>query len=206
MPPRPANKIAQKLVAHLKALEWTRAKVERLFDPERRLVRRDVERVYEGLYLDAFTSFERSIEELFVALLTNRVAQTGVVTRVNFRSSKVARDVILGGNKKYVDWFPYDRTEERAKAFFRSGEPFTRLSNNDKKMIEELVIIRNAIAHRSRHSINRFEQKLIVGKGLPLPPRERTPAGFLRSKIDPSTTRFQDYLAVIADIMRKLCR
>ena len=203
MPPRPANEIAQKLKSHLKTLKWTQTKVERLFDPERRLVRRDVERVYEGLYLDAFTFFERSIEELFVALLTNRVAQAGVVSRVHFRSSKVARDVILGGNRNYVDWFPYERTEKRAKAFFRSGQPFTRLTQKDKKKLEELVIIRNAIAHRSRHSIRRFEQLI---EGLPLLPRERTPAGFLRSKIDRNTTRFQDYLDVMTDIMQKLCR
>ena len=193
---------ASKLIGHLKTLEWTRAKIERLY-AQGLLVRRDVERVYEGLYLDAITSLESAIEELFVRLLTGRGAPSGIVPRVTFRSSRVAREVMLGGERKYLDWFPYERTEKRAKAFFRAGEPFTRLERADKRVIEDLLVIRNAIAHKSHYSKRRFEQ---FASGYPLLPHERTPAGFLRSRIDPRTTRFQFYTAEIARIIQILCR
>jgi hypothetical protein len=60
------------LVAHLKSLEWTRTKMERLLS-EGAIVRRDIEKVYKGLYLDAITSFEGLVEELFLGLLVGRL-------------------------------------------------------------------------------------------------------------------------------------
>lgn len=135
----------RKFIGHLKTLELTRAKIEQLFN-RGLLVRRDVERVYEGLYLDAIASLELSLEELFIQILTGRGPSRSVVARVTFRSGQVARDVMLGGERKYLDWLPYERTEKRAKAFLRSGEPFTNIGTSNKRTIEELLSIRHAIA------------------------------------------------------------
>ena len=99
---------------------------------------------------------------------------------------------------------PYEKTEKRAEAFFRRGEPFTRLENDDKKMInDDLLIIRNVIAHKSHHARDRFKK---FAGNYPLPPKEQTPASFLRSKIDPDTTRQQFYIAEMARIMKQLCQ
>jgi len=185
---------------HLRTLEMTRKKIERLYS-QRLLVRRDVERVYEGLYLDAITSLEATIEDLFIRIVTGRSSPAGVVVRVSFNSSQVARDVMLGGERKYLDWFPYSRTEKRAKAFLRGGRPFTRLSSGDKRVLEEMLIIRNAIAHKSPHARKRFQE---FASNFPLVSRERTPAGFLRSKIDPTTTRYQFYVSEMVRIIQLL--
>jgi hypothetical protein len=191
----------RRFVGHLKTIEWTRAKIERLF-VQGLLVRRDAECVYEGLYLDAISSFELSIEELFFQILTGQFLPKGVVARVTFHSNQVVRDVLLG-ERKYLDWLPYERTEKRAIAFLRAGEPFTRLGRVEKSTIEDSLIIRNAIAHKSYYSNKRFQQ--LIDSYLLLP-KERTPAGFLRSKIDPTTTRYQFYIAEMARIMQLLCR
>lgn len=183
---------------HLRSLETTRKKIERLYSQEL-LVRRDVEKVYEGLYLDAITSLEATIEDLFIRIITRRSSPSGVVVRVTFNSSRVAREVMLGGERRYLDWFPYSRTEKRAKAFLRGGRPFTTLSNTDKKVLEGMLIIRNAIAHKSSHSTKKFQNFII---NLPLTNRERTPAGFLRSKIDPTTTRYQFYASEMIRIIQ----
>ncbi len=188
-------------VGHVRALEWTRTKVERLYS-QNSLVRRDVELVYEGLYLDCMTSFESSIEHIFLQLLTGHITLREVTARVNFKSGIVARDVLLGGEKKYVDWLPYDKTENRAKAYFRGGLPFSKFTNIEKRTIDDMLIIRNAIAHESAHSYNRFQKFISV---LPLTPREKSPAGFLRSHIDPTTTRFQLYVAAMARMVTSLC-
>jgi hypothetical protein len=46
--------------------------MEKLFS-KGAIVRRDIERVYEGLYLDTITSLENLIERLFLGLLTRRL-------------------------------------------------------------------------------------------------------------------------------------
>ena len=191
-----------RLAGHLRTLEQTRKKIEGLFR-KGLLVRRDVERVYEGLYLDAVTSFEAAIEDLFIRIITNRASPTGVTARVSFRSSQIARDIMLGGERKYLDWFPYNKTEQRAKAFLRGGQPFTRLSSTQRNKLDDIIVIRNAIAHKSSHSKKKF-QNLV--NSLPLHPREKTPAGFLRSRIDVNTTRYQFYSREMINIIRLLCR
>ena len=201
---KPANDLANALVGHLKALEWTRSKMETLL-ARGVIVRRDTECVYEGLYLDAITSLENLIEGLFLGLLTGRIVHSSsVVPRVTFRSDRVARDVVFGG-RNYVDWFPYRYTEQRAMAFFRSGTPFTTLDKAHKTQLENLLYIRNAIAHRSNYAKRKFEQEVIGS--LPLTPRERTPAGFLRSRfrITPVQTRYENLVADIVSIALKLC-
>jgi hypothetical protein len=45
---RQATDLSQAYIEHLNALEWTRAKMERLFN-QQVIVRRDIERVYDGL-------------------------------------------------------------------------------------------------------------------------------------------------------------
>ena len=83
------------------------------------------------------------------------------------------------------------KPEQRARAFFRGGIPFTTLDKGYKKHLEILLYIRNAIAHRSSYAKGKFEQEVIGS--LPLTPRERTPAGFLRSRfrITPVQTRYE---------------
>lgn len=203
--PRAANRLAASFVGHLRSLEWTRSRMESLMTSHQ-IVRRDIERVYEGLYLDAITSLENLIESLFIGLLTGNLntSSSRTVSRVSFRSQKVAREVVYGG-RRYVDWIPYNQTEQRAKAFFRNGVPFTSLSSPYKKDLEQIVLIRNTIAHRSNHSIRTFE-RYVIGS-LPLTPRERTPAGFLRSiyRIAPRQSRFEQYMFLLARIAHDLC-
>lgn len=193
------------LISHLNSLETTRNKMERLVDSNM-LVRRDVEKVYEALYLRAFTHFESFIENLFLGMLTERISTSPhqVVPRVKFNSDQVARDVVLSG-KNYIDWFPYDRTEKLAQAFFRGGRPFTNLANIDKQETERMLAIRNVIAHESSHA-RRVFQRRVIQPALPLPPRERTPAGFLRGqlRIAPIQTRFEIYMTKIVDLARKI--
>lgn len=202
---RPALSLANEFIGHLNYLGKTRAKMEWLLT-EGTIVRRDIEQVYAGLYLEAVTSLERLIEDLFIGLLAGRIDRhsLGIVPRVSFKSDLVAREVVLAG-RHYVDWLPYNYMEERAKAFFRNGLPFARLGKPDKLQIENLLCIRNAIAHKSRYSQRRFEQT-IIGV-LPLQPRERTPAGFLRSvfRIAPIQTRYENLVRQMAEVALKLC-
>jgi len=192
-------------IGHLKYIELTRSKMEQLFS-RKIIVRRDIEFIYEGIYLNAITHFENFIENLFINLLSNKAEHPSrdVKPKLLFSSTVICRDIVCAG-KSYVDWFPYDFTIKRAKVYFKKGLPFTALEKADKKGISEILYIRNAIAHKSKHSVKMFTKHLI--DGLILTPREKTPAGFLRSNYaaSPPQTRYEFLIFQIVQIARKLC-
>src|SRR5579859_135638 len=202
--PRPATAIPNDFTARLRTFDRSRGKLERLLLGGH-VTRHDVSLFYEGIFLRTVTSFEGLIEELFVGLLTGAITSgRGVHPRVTFRSTAVARDVMLGG-KAYVDWLPYHHTDNRACAFFRAGRPFSILNRTERKSLERMFIIRNAVAHQSRAARRKFEDEVIGAA--PLLPSERTPAGFLRSvfRALPPQTQYEDIAATCALLARKLC-
>jgi hypothetical protein len=190
---------------HLRGLEVTRKRMEALL-ARGSISHRDVDKMYEALFLSAFTRFESMIEDLFLGLLTKRIthSSTQVRARAEFTSDKIARDIVLRG-RKYVDWLPYDRTETLAKAFLRGGRPFTLFTAPEKVQIGKLLVIRNTITHNSPHAIRNFRNKVV--SGFVVPPRERTPARFLRGafRAAPLQTRFEYYAAEMFSLASKIC-
>lgn len=203
MPSDPAI-YAHRFTGHLSEILKTHRKAERLAF-NKTLVRRDLDLLYAGLLLDAVTSFERFLEDLFVGLLTTRLVHPSsqVNCRVTFRSNTVCREVINGG-RSYVDWLPYDHTRKRAKSFFTGGRPFCDLPKPIQGKLDRIVYIRNAIAHRSNHSLRQFDTK--VTQGLTLLTHEQTPTGFLRTvyATHPQQTRFDEVLIDLSSVARKL--
>ena len=130
--------------------------------------------------LSCFTSFEVFVEEVFLALLVTGSGTT-VIPRVAVRSLAVARELVIGPGKKYVDWFPYERTIERAHIFFRGGRPFSSILSPQRNTLNKAQMIRNAIAHRSRHSQKIFETLVIENTNLA--PREYRPSAYLRGVV-----------------------
>ncbi len=196
-------------VSHLNNLEKTRRKMESLL-LKKIVVRRDIEQVYEGLYMSSITSLENWIEDLFIGLLVGRLkhCSSSVTPRVSFKSDRVAREVIFS-DRNYLDWLPYKYTEKRANAFFRNGMPFTCLNKPenkaDLKKLEILFHIRNVIAHKSAYSKKKFENEVIGSS--PVTQQERTPAGYLRGifRITPTQTRYENLINEMASIAKKLC-
>ena len=203
--PRAATSLSSKFSGHLRYLDITRNKMERLLSTND-IVIRDINQVYAGLYLDAVASFERLIEDLFVGLASGRltVSSVSVVPLVSFTSRRYIYGIISGG-RSYVDWLPYSRTEDLANRFFQQGMPFTTLSNNEKRQIETLGFIRNAIAHRSDHSKRVFRNRVLGSQNLMS--REKTPVGYLRSefRVSPTQRRYEDFVNSMALMASKLC-
>lgn len=203
---RTSKSLSARFLGHLNYLEKTRLRMEALY-AQNHIVRRDIEQVYSGLYIEAISSLETYIEKLFLGLLVGNVIHNSnkVYPRISFRSHSIARDVVYGG-RQYVDWFPYYRTEMRANAFFRNGFPFTLLDKADKNRIENIFCIRNAIAHKSNYSLKKFEKE-IIGSSI-LMPRERTPVGYLRSRfrIAPLQTRYEQLISNISYIAVKISK
>ena len=202
--PKPSASLSDAYVSRLRRFDRARAKVERLFRSGH-FARHDAALFYEGIFLRTVTTFEGLMEDLFVGLLAGSVRPgRNVLPRVTFRSHTVARDVMLGG-RAYVDWLPYHHTEKRAEAFFRGGLPFCVLEGGDKRELERIILIRNAVAHQSRDARQKFERKVIGAA--PMLAVERTPAGYLRSifRTAPDQTRYEEIANTFAILARKLC-
>ena len=203
--PRDAITLALQYTAHLRYLDITREKMERLFT-NGVIVRRDIEQVYVGLYMDCMTSLETVFEDLFVGLLSGRyfVSSRSNIALITFRNRRAVRPMVYGG-RRYVDWIPYDQTIDRAKIFFQNGEPFTNLNAAQRQFIEQCALVRNALAHKSMHAKRRFENGVLGNQQLT--PRERTPAGYLRGtfRVAPTQTRYEHFTMSMAAIAQTLC-
>jgi hypothetical protein len=71
--------------------------------------------VYEALFLRSVVYFESLIQELFMGLLTKAVKH--VSPAISPRMSQISNAgvrLIVFGDKDYIDWLPFTRTEKLA--------------------------------------------------------------------------------------------
>jgi hypothetical protein len=190
---RAASTIADELGARARGLNQYVARMERLF-VARELRQADVHRAYAGALLTFYVDLEASIESVFMGLLMGRlnVSAAGFQALVVIRSDVVARKVIRG-DRGYVDWLPYGHTRDRAAAFFSRGEPFGSLTSVDAQPLENVRLVRNALAHGSDQAMRAFRKRFVDGRGLPA--EQRRPAGYLRGQHAIGQTRFEFLLA-----------
>jgi hypothetical protein len=167
------------------------------------LALRDVETVYEGLFLRSVTGFEDLLECVFFRVLNGDVGGSRLGGKISAQSRAVMRDVLLDGDD-YLDWLPYKKTLDRARRYLRGGRPFNAIEGDDLNKLSQLVRIRNAVAHSSKHATRVFQQKVIAN--IPLLPRDRKPASFLRTifRTAPAMTRFEMYVAELGQMAAKL--
>lgn len=177
----------------VRRLEYTRRKVDRLYASDE-IVDRDVRVIYGGLFMQLFTSFEAFLEATFYGILLGRLSYPSardVTARIATRSAVVAREVVLGEGRQYVDWMPFERCVERANVYLRGGRPFDGIPVADRQSMNRAHFTRNALAHASEHSRKTFENRVLVGHALL--PSERNPVAFLRSRVggEGSSTQFE---------------
>ena len=204
MPKRPSY-LARQFSIRLTILENTRAKVEILLT-RGELDRNDIEAVYSGLFLDAFTEFEALTETLFLGLFDGSLKSAAQPANRLFRITPKshARSIAFEG-KAYVDWLPMeDKTIPRAKRFFDGANPFSCLSSQEKLDLKYAHLLRNALAHKSDAATKGF--LATIGQQ-PLLPHEKSPAGYLRTLPQGPTgpTQFSIKLNSLKSIAQKLC-
>jgi hypothetical protein len=151
----------------------------------------DAEQAYAGAFLAFHSHVENTIEYLFLGLLRGRVEHRlkSVRPLAEIASDSVATRIVFNG-RSYVDWLPFsDHTLSRSKLFFSEGRPFTTLSKDDRLGLDELSVLRNALAHASGHAVRRFQKVFVEGKALPT--SQKRPAGYLRGEHTVGLTRFE---------------
>ena len=202
--PHPQDELG-KFQRSLQRLNSTRHRMEKLFAAQR-INRTDLDSVYEALFLRAVTSFEAFLEDLFIAILVGRAqySKHRVKVLISATSRESLMQILLQGNA-FMNWLPFNNSEKRARLYLRDGRPFTDLDDGDKSQLKTITVIRNAIAHKSDHAISEFE-RTVTGSA-PLLASERSPAGFLRSRITsgPAQSRFEAYLGQLGKCAGMLC-
>jgi hypothetical protein len=200
--PNAPSKVAGEVASRAAGLNAYVARMERLRDAGE-LSRPDLNRVYGGAFLSFHTYVERSIERLFLGLLMGRFVGPSLAPLIDVRSEVTARKIVNAG-KKYVDWLPFDRhTEPRAAAFLSGGRPFTDLARADRRTLDQLGIIRNALAHESTHALRQFRRTYTDDRALP--PEQLTPAGYLRGQHSLGTTRFTNTVNEVVNVFTRMC-
>ncbi len=198
--PKPAISISNQVVSRARGLNAYVNRMDGLYN-QGVISRIDIERTYAGGLLSFFAFMERSIESLFVGLLTGRLVVSDSQFRrlIELRSDRVAYGVIRGGFS-YANWLPYKRyTRRRAKIFFSRGRPFTKLNKDQITALDNLSTIRNALAHQSSSANRAFNKCFTEGKILP--PDQMRPSGYLRGQHAFGQTRFN---FIISDAIRSI--
>ncbi len=185
--------------------------MEVLFDGGKNNLR-DISSVYESLFLRAIVGLEQYLENLFVAILSGSIIYSPrkIICKMSCESGDALREILLQG-QNYLDWLPYNRTEDRATLYLANrgttedcGRPFVELDDGEKSQLKTMVTIRNAIAHTSSHAMNEFLRKVVGSQALL--PREKKPAGYLRSlvTVTPRQTRMEAYMGKLGSIAVKI--
>ena len=202
--PRQTLRLYEQFANQTSSIELTRSKMEDLYIGGN-INDSDIEHLYAGLYMEIFTEFESLLEKLFFGLYNGTyVSKTLAIERKSFIKPRAEIQPIIHSGKAYVNWLPYkDHVLKRAKLFFINAKPFSLLTSIEITKISDYHVIRNAIAHKSDNSLNRFNNILT---GLPLLPAEKTPTGYLRSKPGGiGQTQFEIAIIELKLIASKLC-
>lgn len=157
-------KIYQKLKSDYKKILNAKKRIEKSL-----IYKIDKEKTYEWLFLYSVTIFENYLESIFVQILKNNIKWkrgTWIKLNPNFiistkASNKDIKKFILWEKRgDYLDWIPYkNTTEERSKRYFECKNPFI-LPDQKIQLLNQIVSLRNYIAHRSKESKNKLEANL----------------------------------------------
>jgi hypothetical protein len=191
----------------LLTLEFTLREMERLavasqkwvtvsFPPRiPRFSTRHQETIMDLAFLRAFVAIETFLEHSFILYLLGLRPPVGPSPRrlVRPTTRKLAVMAVVG-DRDYTDWHKVDQLKDRAKKYFVDGKPYTDALVGKRALFEEMSTIRNAIAHSSGHSQERFK-RLVRSKLSGSCPPNLTVGGFLGMTIPGSSPpeSFFDY-------------
>jgi hypothetical protein len=171
---------------------------------------RDLNSVYESLLIRAFVGFEQFCEELFFMILKKKIKYSDRKIGVNVECpTHSALYTVIIEKGKFLDWLPFDKTLQRVERYIPKkggdlvcGRPFWDLDRASKDILQRIYLTRNAVAHASTQALEKFENGVIGS--LPVLPRDRVPANFLRSQVTavPKRVRLEEYLINLGAIAK----
>ena len=201
-----------KLVTILRALKNKLDKVERFAIAARRwaypakqavvpkftIYHKDL--VIEMAFLRAYSAWESFLEESFILYLWGKSPPLGTGPRryANPPTRKIAERLVLSEGRDYADWSEAQNVVKRAERFFEEGQPYSDALRSQQSRLQDIKTIRNAIAHSSSFSWERFQ--ILIRRELSTFPPGLTIGSFLDITvlgISPPISYFEHYVSVI---------
>lgn len=118
----------------------------------------------EGCFIRLVVAWERFVEEYFLRCMCKAKLRSGQVLKPKvppFKNTEEAFKKLskkrVGREKDYTDWLDNVQISHRIDDYFRKNSRVRKICEAPHNL-EELKVIRNAIAHRSKSSIAKFEK------------------------------------------------
>lgn len=107
----------------------------------------------------AFLAWETFLEESFILYLCGKPSPSGKKPKrfANPPSRKVAEQLVVTKGRDYADWTDVGKIIKRAEHFFGNGEPYSAALRSHQSRLQDIKILRNAIAHSSSYSWEQFQ-------------------------------------------------
>ncbi|MCI0618116.1 hypothetical protein L0244_34505 [bacterium] len=160
---------------------------------------RHKEIVTELVFLRAFLAWEAFLEESFILYLLGKKSPKGKSpSRLYTPSARKDAIRLIFGDQDYTDWTTISKLTKRADRYFQNGEPYSRVLKSQQNFFDQMKIIRNAVAHTSGVSKEKF--KNFIRQKLTFYPSKLTVGGFLAMTIpgsSPPESFLESYLTKI---------
>jgi hypothetical protein len=163
------------------------------------------ETLCEMAFVILFTAWEQFLENTFESLVIDAPASS-----FRKRQRVMVVDVetvhnLIRGNRPFAEWADPSQVKERAKVFFRNGEPFESMLSAVHDDLNKMRIIRNRCVHFSQHAAEQYQKMLrqVFGTGSRISPGRlllNSPPNGLSSASNAQsyTTVFQLYGAILS--------
>jgi len=201
-----AVSLSNRLESNFNKFLITATRVKKVRESDVYLAKRDVDTFYEGIFLKTVTSFESFVEELFIGLLYKKydLPTRKKIQKIAFEDRKtVLNFLLLNGQKKYLDLLPFEKLKKNYKVFYKDENPFAVLNDSQKDILNQVFILRNAIAHNSITANKKF--KKFLEDNHPALISIKTPSQFLQTLNNPNQTMFEVYLIELNSIANSFC-
>jgi hypothetical protein len=159
----------------------------------------------EVAFLRAFTGWEIFLEETFLLYLLGHQPPRGQPPRrYGFPRDKEAASEWCTEGREYARWNVSD-VRRRADRWFQHGKPFTPALQGQQSRLDQLITIRNAIAHESSAARGKFET-LVRNELQALPPNTTVGSFLITTKPNssPPISFMEFYLSEVRRVAQKI--
>lgn len=141
-------------------------------------------KIVELSFMNIISAWEEFVQEVFLRYMIGGTSESGYSPSLRIgqcQNLSHALELISGKegfdpSMDYLNWSNWPKVISKAKIFFEKAEPFSLLTENQKQLLKETVILRNRVAHSSKKCKQAFTS--LARKYLGLMANESLPRGF----------------------------
>ncbi|MBM7332851.1 MAG: hypothetical protein ABGX87_12245 [Alcanivorax sp.] len=170
------------------------SKLDEINQKETRFSKNQIELLSEGLFMSAFRAYENYIEEIFLLATLEKPCLSGKKPK-SFLKPKTynhSRDLIRS-SMPFLDWSTPNTVIERSQTYLKEGYPLCDPISASTRILADMKILRNQIAHNSDESRKSYGRMLLRTYGT-LPLGNLSPGRHLLNSV-PRLTPNKHYLA-----------